>query len=281
MRLSQSHALNSPDYQDLVEKYGAPLQLVAPTAAARTRRQGSVCHVLAQPLHGRSFAKIDDGLYVSTPEFVFLQMAGVMSLERLILLGFELCGTYTASGKNGFASNSFALTAPAKIKRFVEGAPRCKGRAQALRATKYVLSGSASPKESQLAMLLCLPYRLGGYGLQQPEMNRRIELDPVTQFLLKKRFVVCDLYWSAAKLDLEYDSTEFHSTKEKLVADARRRAALESRGIASINVTSSQIAQPDEIEALAKTVARMLGKQIRPPHDFSSHIHTLRAEIGV
>lgn len=207
-------------------------------------------------------------------------MASVMSLERLILLGFELCGTYASSGKSGFVPNSFALTTPAKIKRFVEGAPRCKGRSRALRAVGHVLPNSASPKESQLAMFLCLPYRLGGYGLQWPEMNRRIELDAATQFLLKKRFVVCDLYWSAAKLDLEYDSTEFHSAKEKLVADARRRAALESKGIASINVTSSQIAQPDEIEALAKTVARMLGKQMRPPRDFPSRVHTLRAEIN-
>ena len=65
-------------------------------AHARLRRSGGGIETSVRkgPFHPRSFMQIDDGLYVSTPEMAFCEMASALSLERLIALGFELCGTY-------------------------------------------------------------------------------------------------------------------------------------------------------------------------------------------
>ena len=130
-------------------------------------------------------------------------------------------------------------------------------------------------------MLLCLPYRLGGYGLPKPIMNQHIEIEIEKQMILRKRFLVCDLYWPSAKVNLEYDSTEFHAAKERLVADARRRAVLESLGITSINITGPQIADALDFDDLSATAAKLLKKQLRTPPDFSERVQKLRREIGL
>ena len=247
----------------------------------RSKRHDVQCHTLSSPIHDCCFAKIDTGLFVSVPEFAFLQMASVLSIEKLILLGYEMCGAYCTVNSSGLSSNEFALTTPAKILRFAESSRPCKGRAKAIRACKHIVENSASPKESQLAMLLCLPYKLGGYNLPCPRMNHRIELSSEKQAILKKRFLVCDLYWPSGKVDIEYDSDEFHAVRERLIADARRRAMLESLGITSINVTSTQIHNALDFDDLARTTARLMHKKIRVPENFADHSLQLRREIGL
>ena len=271
----------TPDFQALVDRYGGPLHLIIPDARMRSKKSDALNHVFKDFVHDCAIVRIDEGLYVSVPEFLFLQMASALSIERLILLGFQLCGTYATSAQNDFVPNVFPLTSPEKIIRFLESLPPCKGRRRALRAAKHVLKASASPKESQLAMLLSLPYRLGGYGFAQPSMNHRIDLSVERQMLLRKRFFVCDLYWPKEKVDVEYDSAEFHASKERLVADARRRAALEGLGISSIGITGAQILDPLDFEDLAKTIARIMGRQIKLPANFADASRHLRREIGL
>ena len=77
----------------------------ATVAHARLRRSGGGIETSVRkgPFHPRSFMRIEDGLCVSTPEMAFCEMASVLSLERLIALGFELCGTYRRASTFGLA----------------------------------------------------------------------------------------------------------------------------------------------------------------------------------
>ena len=61
-------------------------------------------------------------------------------------------------------------------------------------------------------MLLCLPYSLGGYGLPHPTMNAEMPL-PKNVAATGRSSLRCDLYWPAVRLDVEYDSAEFHSAE--------------------------------------------------------------------
>ena len=137
----------------------------ATVAHARLRRAGGGIETSVRkgPFHPRSFMRIEDGLYVSTPEMAFCEMASVLSLERLIALGFELCGTYRRASTFGLARyDATPLTSPGVLASFIEKSPQFKGVKKARRALSFILAGSASPRESELAMLLCLPYGLGG-----------------------------------------------------------------------------------------------------------------------
>ena len=75
-----------------------PLRTLVGSVDVRTRTPAvlsSFCSVLPE----RSFVDAGEGFLMSTPEFCFLQMANRLSLARLIMLGYELCGTYVLVDK--------------------------------------------------------------------------------------------------------------------------------------------------------------------------------------
>lgn len=84
-----------------------------------------------------SFVKIRDEIFMSSPELVFCQMAEILSIEKLFLLGLELCGTYAIDNtiERGFQSELRPLTSSSKILRYCEVLknlqPRKKGISKA------------------------------------------------------------------------------------------------------------------------------------------------------
>lgn len=255
----------------------------ATVAHARLRRAGGGIETSVRkgPFHPRSFMRIEDGLYVSTPEMAFCEMASVLSLERLIALGFELCGTYRRASTFGLARyDAIPLTSPGALASFIEKSPQFKGVKKARRALSYILAGSASPRESELAMLLCLPYSLGGYGLPHPTMNAEMPL-PKNVAATGRSSLRCDLYWPAARLDVEYDSAEFHSAERLLANDSMRRIALESMDVTSVNLTAEHLRRASLFDEAAQGIARILGKRVRLPGDFRLKQERLWRELGI
>lgn len=257
--------------------------ICATVAHARLRRAGGGIETSVRkgPFHPRSFMRIEDGLYVSTPEMAFCEMASVLSLERLIALGFELCGTYRRASTFGLARyDATPLTSPGALASFIEKSPQFKGVKKARRALPCILAGSASPRESELAMLLCLPYSLGGYGLPHPTMNAEMPL-PKNVAATGRSSLRCDLYWPAARLDVEYDSAEFHSAERLLANDSMRRIALESMDVTSVNLTAEHLRRASLFDEAAQGIARILGKRVRLPGDFRLKQERLWRELGI
>lgn len=255
----------------------------ATVAHARLRRAGGGIETSVRkgPFHPWSFMRIEDGLYVSTPEMAFCEMASVLSLERLIALGFELCGTYRRASTFGLARyDATPLTSPGALASFIEKSPQFKGVKKARRALPCILAGSASPRESELAMLLCLPYSLGGYGLPHPTMNAEMPL-PKNVGATGRSSLRCDLYWPAARLDVEYDSAEFHSAERLLANDSMRRIALESMDVTSVNLTAEHLRRASLFDEAAQGIARILGKRVRLPGDFRLKQERLWRELGI
>lgn len=255
----------------------------ATVAHARLRRAGGGIETSVRkgPFHPRSFMQIDDGLYVSTPEMAFCEMASALSLERLIALGFELCGTYRRASTFGLARyDATPLTSPGALASFIEKSPQFKGVKKARRALPCILAGSASPRESELVMLLCLPYSLGGYGLPHPTMNAEMPL-PKNVAATGRSSLRCDLYWPAARLDVEYDSAEFHSAERLLANDSMRRIALESMDVTSVNLTAEHLRRASLFDEAAQGIARILGKRVRLPGDFRLKQERLWRELGI
>ena len=197
------------------------------------------------------------------PEYLFLQMAETMNFLDLLLLGFELCGTYfSGQGIDAFASTSTAsprhkpFTRANKIARFLDSdvASQTKGIAQAAQASKFLLDNSDSPRESALALMLTLPRRLGGYALPRPLLNKRINSQ-----LIRNDHFRCDLLWPKEGLAIEYDSDLHHVGAQKIAKDASRRDALALLGIQAITVTNKQFASMNEMDKVAHAVAKTLG----------------------
>lgn len=232
----------------------------------RSRRKFTTCHTYKHlPPYSCQRANAhfhQEPLYVSTPEFCFLQMAGVLPFVQLIALGFELCGTYAAFGDRT-QYNTRPLTTPEKLEAFLARASGFKGVKQARRALRHILPSSASPMETNLALLLSLPYALGGYGIAQPRMNHRVDMPNAVKRRSSSQYFKCDLYWEDANLAIEYDSDLMHAGINKTVRDALRRSILTALDISVLSVTKPQVMDSGAFNQLAHLVARKMKKRMQ------------------
>lgn len=257
-----------------------PLQAIVIDKQAETATAHVRARATTLSLPAGCFAHISGSVFASTPEFAFTQMANKLTFYQLIALGFELCGTYASDAYGHPASNAFPLSSAARLTAFVDRAAGFRHRPMALRALAHILDGSASPRETHVAMMLSLPYRYGGYGFPKPIMNQTVRLPRGTNNT--GGHLVCDLYWPQWKLDLEYDSNEHHAGEDRIGKDAQRRARLESIGITSINVSNSQVKSGEKFNQLAHSLAKITGKRLRYKDPAFTRAHLkLREELHI
>lgn len=258
---------------------GIPLDVVVASPAARTQAEGLSCHVWSALPDG---CAVDAGenFFVSTPEFVFLQMATALAPVQLIALGYELCGTYCLGGESPASNRKAPLASVASLSRFLGKAPGARGAKRARWALRYVKDGSASPMETALTLMLCLPHRMGGYAVPWPQLNYRVDPPAKVQCLTDKSHYRCDLCWPEAKLAVEYDSKLHHADAAKQELDARRRNALLVLGYTVMTVSRGQLMDSGAFNRIARQVAKLLGKRLRyrDPDFTRAHI-SLRTEI--
>ncbi|WP_232050886.1 endonuclease domain-containing protein [Arabiibacter massiliensis] len=256
-----------------------PVNVLVSSALARVQTKSVLSHEWSF-LPDRSVIDAGQGFFVSTPEFCFLQMASRLSLARLIQVGCELCGTYAQDKYGPARRREVPLTSVAKLRAFVEAVPGAYGRAKALRALRFVLDGAASPMETVLALLLCLPYRLGGYGIEKPRLNFHVDVPSHQRKLADRRYCECDLCWPEANLVVEYDSKLYHTDPERQESDSRRRGTLVSLGFTVLTVSRMQVMDGGAFNRLAHQVANLTGKRLRyvDPGFTRSHL-TLRDEL--
>lgn len=233
------------------------------------------------PLPPNAIARLQGGILACSPELTFVQMAALLSPIELIKLGFELTGSYTLAHSNphGFFERK-ALTNVSRLQQFSESAVRMPGVKQAKMMLPCILPESASPRETALAMLLSLPCSLGGYGIEKPILNHRITLTKSMRPWTNNGYFVCDLFWPEANLAVEYESDAWHTGTTRIAKDSKRRDILAGMGISVVTVTRLQINNVGEMDSVAHTIARLLGKRVRPyAADYATKKLRLRAMV--
>lgn len=271
---------------DGLRKWGSaflsdPVHLLADAADSRCRSIHATCHLLPPRLPSTSFFRVADDVLVCCPELCFVQMATIMTFPQLLELGFELCGTYSLpseSWKETFQRSP--LVSLESLSQLIDAVGSLRGTFDAKRALLYVMEGSASPRETILALLLCLPLRLGGRGLPQPELNHPISLPDRAQEATGKKSLRCDLYWPEARLAVEYDSDLHHTGGDRIADDATRRTVLANMGIEVVTVTRRQIAARSEFAAVVQLLSKRLGKRNRKTgHTWALQEQGLRSQL--
>lgn len=241
----------------------APLHLLVPADSLRSPSAYRCCHTWSGQLRPRSFVQVLEDVYVSSPAFCFMQLCCKIDPIERIVLGNELCGVYLPSA---FAPSGLRrcppLTTPEELIRFAKRSPSAPGKHLATQAAQHVIGNSASPMETALEMLLCLPRTLGGHRIPKPHMNVRVNMARATQLDTDGDTCFCDLYWPKHHLGVEYDSALHHAGAG--AHDAARRNRLTSAGIHVISVTSEQMHDPSLLDVVAHQIARHLGYRDRP-----------------
>lgn len=258
----------------------SPLHITVADASDRCQAKGLVCHVWKGPIPVGSFVRLDDGLFISSPARSFVEMAGKLSLVELVRFGYVLCGAYAydKNSEEGFRRRPFPLATARTLKSHVEKMHGRNGAKKAVRALRFIAEASASPMETNLTMALCLPRMIGGYGLNMPELNFRI--DARSKGLVDRDHFVCDLYWRKSRTCAEYDSGAHHSGQEAETRDSARRSALLSEGVTVVSVTPNQFFDARTFDETARAIAKLIRHRL-PDNNASWMMrrHELRTEL--
>lgn len=251
--------------QDYVER--GPKKLGLLTFGNSASRRHTAKHVV-RPWRGdfppRSFCALKGGVYVSSPCFVFLQMARELDIVELIAYGNELCGCYAFDRDNprGMHNRVRPLITKETLGAFLDEAKDCPGYKQAKRALPFVVEQSASPMETLDVLLLCLPYRFGGYSIRMASMNCEVKLPADIAKLAHEGKCYTDISWPPLKYDIEYQGRYDHVSIEDYEADRARVNALRLLGFEVIELTYDQVSDWHAFETLALHTARIVGHQV-------------------
>ena len=203
-----------------------------------------------------------------SPCFTFLRFASELSLVELIAYGDELCGLYSfdQACPRGMRQREFPLVTLKQLQAYIESAAGCPGYQKARRALSFLVENSGSPMETFDEMCLCLPYRLGGYGLRIPLVNYEILVESEALQLAGRSTCVADLLWKDERLVIEHQGDYDHNSSSSFASDRGRIDALISMGYKVLELTWKQSCDLVAFEAVAKAVAAHLGKRLKKQH---------------
>jgi hypothetical protein len=184
--------------------------LSCPQPGSRTQRRGVGSHRLSSHAGVVRFR----GIRVSSPEQTFIDLACMLSLVDLVVLGDSLVS----------AKRTTVDRLAAAVKSW-----RGRGSRPARRAVGFVREGVDSPMESRLRMLMVLA------GLPEPQVNRIVR-DGAGNW--EKRF---DLCYPDLMLVIEYDGRQHAQSDDQWGRDIDRREDLDGDGWRLIVVRSNGI----------------------------------------
>jgi very-short-patch-repair endonuclease len=194
--------------------------------ADRRRRDGIRHHIAAADAE----VTVHNGLRVSAPAQLFVEMGRWLNLVDLVVLGDAMVrrGLVSSDGLRATCATSTA-----------------RGATKAARAAAYVRDGVDSPMESRLRMLLVLA------GLPEPEVDLR--------FLRRDGSVMLrlDLAYRAHKIGVEYDGRQHRDDLDQWDRDLDRGDWFDEAGWKVVKVVSRGVyRRPDQtIERVRRALA--------------------------
>lgn len=215
---------------------------------------------------------IGDGVYVFTPAYCALQVAAIavrrvaaevdkrFAAVVIAKLGCELCGRYSIRQK-GDAVKRRPLVSLGELATVALRESASHGASRLLATVPWIVENTRSPKETDVALLLCLPPELGGYGLPKPLSNFDLNVagEPSGFF---DGWDACnvDFYWGQTRLVVEYDSREHHEDMgaPKLRRDEDRAGALRNLGYTVVTISRNDLYSPRVFRQRAHEIAEVL-----------------------
>ena len=291
--------LESVDLDLPFQLAGKTLNFAVPNSAARIRVSDSTWTVYEKGIPDRAFIRArcsteDCSLAISGPELLFAELAKVMHPVEHLMLGHELCGTFSRDPEDPYNGPvTYGLqpaTSAERIRRFLAEAKCIHGIEMARTSAKYLNDNAWSPTESLIAALLRLPMDSLGYDFGELELNPRANPSAVLPGSADSR--VPDIMIGGTSVGVNYDGAvhldldsivnaarelEAHpqlqqaqqsltnavrSVRAKVVDDIRRNRELAADGLAVFPVVKEDLYEKggfDQIVAHLITVIEQLG----------------------
>lgn len=260
----------------------APIHLFVPTHELRVSKRLYTYSIRGKNLPETAFRHVEKGICLASPEYCLIQAACVFSRFKLLELCMEICGKYALikESERGFTPRDYPLASVQSIAKFLQTMKSEPGVLAVQRILPFAADGSRSPMETRTYLLMCLPKRLGGYGLPKPEINKRIDLKPEERSIAKRSYFECDFCWPDQKVVIEYDGQQDHSSRLDRDRDSTKRNILLSKGYTIYTITAGQIASAESLDRIVREIAKLIGHRFfRFPKAWVEQRDELRREL--
>lgn len=230
------------------------LHAIVPSKCERRHPRGIISHVCSTPLPPSSIETVKPAVGVASIALTAVLMSRTMDDYSLIRFLYELCATHRVED---YRTRHKPLASVDMLKSELGRLGCIRGSKRILELLDFVADNSASPRETDLAMLAWLPHHLGGYGLPMGEMNRTIGVGGSDRR--------CDLLFRKQKVGVEYDSDEAHAGRENIARDSARRKVLENGGYRVVPITNGEFSDRELSFEAMRLVGKCLGSRVRKP----------------
>lgn len=278
-------------------KLNTPLDFVVTRVGARGENSTYNARVCGTSLPPHSFRQLSKGVFIVSPELLFLQMAREeRSIHVIAAFGCELTGAYSLlprglvslrrqlDGRDPHDTSWFTIDTLLGAEGYIECAPcttyerlskylhalppHTRGARRALKALRWVKDGSRSPMETVSSLQLRMPRLWGGFGAGDADFNVKQSIRHEWQQILKKDYLLIDELFvgrNGKVVAMEYNGGNGHSSRAQIMDDNQRRQALEDENIRVIFITARDFLDMRTWEQLGENLATYLGKQYGPP----------------
>ena len=255
------------------------LHVVIDSPAKRRADERVTTHLFSKGVPEGSLLELKKGVYVASVALCLIHASRGLSNLELIRLCYEVCSCYeivwVCGGEHGggdisgdsvfpgdvrgrFESRECQpLTTVAQLSASLAHFDGIMGASRILKALRYVANGSASPRETDMAMLAWCPHYLGGYGFRVALMNHTILIDG------KQRR--CDLLFKDERVGVEYDSDVWHAGSVKNSIDSARQKQIEQKGYRVISITNGELKDYTLADSAMTLLGKCLGVRVRKP----------------
>ena len=267
-----------------------PFEVVVPCKSARIRTEGVSCTIYSDGLPANAFINLGNGICISSPELLFIELAAEMDPVEHLMLGHELCGSFARDADDPYngpvAFDVPPLTSASKIERLLACAKSVRGIGAARASLAYLNDNAWSPTESVIAAFLRLPIDCLGFDFGELVLNPRVDLAQPLPGAKEKRYpdiMIADTpvgvnYDGLVHLDLnsivkaavhmgaqpglrqaqsEVDQAVAR-VREKALDDIRRNRELATSGLSVFPMLMEDLYEPDGLEQIAMELVRSL-----------------------
>lgn len=233
-----------------------PLHALVAQKEKRLQLKGVKCSFRSTAHPPKAFVDLGNGLAMSSPELLFVELASVMEPAVHLLLGMELCGRFSRDAcnpRNGTVTYDIEpVTSVERLRAFARQASGIRGARRALATIDRIVENAWSPTEALLAALIVLPGDEFGYELWPITLNPRKEASENLLPYVSASSRVPDILFNATSIGLNYDGEDHFGLRR--IAQAAIKAAAEPG--------NAQLAQEVE-DAIASARLRIVGDKRR------------------
>lgn len=259
--------------------YGArPISLLVPAVADRRNTEDIICRYCSAEYPAHSFFRLRAGLYMASPELVFVRMASMTTEIQLAEIAMNLCGRYYIEvNTREISRRSSFLTTPKKLSEYAHKAAGVRGAKKAINSLRWVLPNTGSPFETKMKLLFCHPLGRGGFALPFTAMNYDVKAGKLEAITAQSEYSI-DMVDEDTGICMEYDGEQYHLDQS---VDKRRRNELKALGWDIFPLDKAVLNDPDATIRLAMQIAKTMGVRIRRSNAWMGKYVKLRKELNL